>query len=172
MAMMISWVARVNPSHPYLENDPALSFDPAICAFHLGFSLDQTKFSATLDSAAKKAKVRLNKGERLAILSALGERDPDAASCIDDKGNTQPDPDLRDTETVPLKESLESYMAREVLPYAPDAWPDHNKTKIGYEVSLNLQFYVYEPPRPLEDIESSLRMLKSEIADLMAEVTI
>ena len=133
--------------------------------------LNPAKFSATLDSTAKKAKVRLTKGERAAILSALGERDPEAAPCLDDKGNTQPDPDLRDTETVPLKESLEAYMAREVLPNAPDAWPDHSKTKIGYEVPLNRQFYVYEPPRQLEDIESSLRTLESEIADLMAEVT-
>ena len=133
--------------------------------------LNPTKFSATLDSTAKKAQVRLTKGERTAILSALGERDPKATPCLDDKGNTQPDPDLRDTETVPLKEPLETYMAREVLPHAPDAWLDHGKTNIGYELPLNRQFYVYEPPRPLEDIEASLRTLESEIADLMAEVT-
>ena len=133
--------------------------------------LNQAKFSAMLDSAAKETKVRLTKGERTAILSVLGERDPEAEPCLDDKGNTQPDPELRDTETIPLKESLESYMARAVLPHAPDAWPDHSKTKIGYEIPLNRQFYVYEPPRPLEDIESSLRTLESEIADLMAKVT-
>ena len=133
--------------------------------------LNPTKFSATLDSTAKIAKVRLTKGESTAILSALGERDPKAAPCLDDKGNTQPDPDLRDTETVPLKECLETYMAREVLPHAPDAWPDCSKTKIGYEVPLNRQFYVYEPPRPLDDIESNLRTLESEIAELMSEVT-
>ena len=133
--------------------------------------LNPTEFSATLDSTAKIAKVRLTKGERTAILSALGERDPKAAPCLDDKGNTQPDPDLRDTETVPLKECLETYMAREVLPHAPDAWPDRSKTKIGYEVPLNRQFYVYEPPRPLDDIESNLRTLESEIAELMSEVT-
>ena len=133
--------------------------------------LNPTKFLATLDSTANNAKVRLTKGERTAILSALGERDSKASPCLDDKGNTQPDPNLRDTETVPLKESLETYMAREVIPHAPDAWLDHSKTKIGYEVPLNRQFYVYEPPRPLEDIEASLRTLESEIADLMAEVT-
>ena len=133
--------------------------------------LDQAKFSATLESTAKKAKVRLTKGERTAILSALGERDHEAEPCLDDKGNKQPDTDLRDTETVPLKESPETYMEREVLTHAPDAWPDHGKTKIGYEVPLNRQFYVFEPPRPLEDIESNLRTLESEIADLMAEVT-
>ena len=102
--------------------------------------LDQAKFSATLDSTAKKAKVRLTKGERNAILSALGERDPQAEPCLDDKGNTQPDPELRDTETVPLKESVQSYMARAVLPHAPDAWPDHSKTKIGYEIPSTASF--------------------------------
>ena len=133
--------------------------------------LDPAEFSATLNAAAKTAKVKLNKSERTAILSALGERDPKAAECLDDSGNIQPDPELRDTETAPLKETLESYMAREVIPHAPDAWLDHSKTRVGYEVPLNRQFYVYEPPRPLETIEANLRTLESEIADLMAEVT-
>ena len=133
--------------------------------------LDPAEFSATLNAAAKATKVRLTKGERTAILSALGERDPEAAACMDDSGNVQPDPALRDTETAPLKEPLESYMAREVIPHAPDAWLDHSKTKVGYEVPLNRQFYVYEAPRPLEEIESGLRTLESEIAGLMAEVT-
>ena len=133
--------------------------------------LKPTQFSAVLDSTAKKAKLRLNKKSRAAILSALGERDPVADPCLDDKGNTQPDPDLRDTETVPLKESIDQYMAKEVFPYVPDAWLDHNKTKIGYEVPLNRQFYVYEPPRQLADIESNLQALENEIAELMAGVT-
>ena len=133
--------------------------------------LDPAEFSATLDAAAKKAKTRLNKNERTAILSALGERDPEAAEYMDDSGNIQPDPELRDTETVPLKETLESYMVHEVIPHAPDAWLDHSKTKVGYEVPLNRQFYVYEAPRPLEEIEAGLRTLENEIADLMAEVT-
>ena len=132
--------------------------------------LNPAKFSSMLDTTAKKVKVRLTKGERTAMLAALGERDPEAAPCLDGNGNIQPDPELRDTETVPLKETVESYVAREVLPHAPDAWPDHGKTKIGYEVPLNRQFYVYEPPRQLEDIESNLRTLESEIAELMAEV--
>ena len=133
--------------------------------------LKPTQFSEVLDSTAKNAKLRLNRKLRAAILSALGERDPTAEPCLDDKGNTQPDPDLRDTETIPLKESIDQYLANEVFPHVPDAWPDHNKTKIGYEVPLNRQFYVYEPPRQLADIESNLQALENEIADLMAEVT-
>ena len=133
--------------------------------------LSPTEFSDALTAAAKTAGLRLNKTDRTAILSALGGDDPKAEPCIDDKGNTEPDPDLRDTETVPLKESIDDYMTKEVLPYTPDAWPDHSKTKIGYEVPLNRQFYVYEPPRQLGDIESNLRTLEREIAGLMAEVT-
>ena len=78
--------------------------------------LKPTQFSAVLDSTAKNAKLRLNKKLRAAILSALGERAPVAEPCLDDEGNMQPDPDLRDTETVPLKESIDQYMAKEVLP--------------------------------------------------------
>ena len=133
--------------------------------------LNPTEFSSVLSATAQKAKVKLNKGPRTAILSALGERDPEAEPSVDDKGNTLPDPQLRDTEMVPLKESVDEYMAEEVLPHVPDAWPDHSKTKIGYEVPLNRQFYVYEPPRQLEDIESNLLALENEIANLMAEVT-
>ena len=133
--------------------------------------LNPTEFSSVLSTTAQKAKVKLNKGLRTAILSALGERDPEAEPSVDDKGNTLPDPQLRDTEMVPLKESVDEYMAEEVLPHVPDAWPDHSKTKIGYEVPLNRQFYVYEPPRQLEDIESNLLALENEIANLMAEVT-
>ena len=133
--------------------------------------LNPTEFSETLDSTAKKAKARLTKGERNAILSALGEHDPQAEPSLDSKGKTQPDPERRDTETIPLKESIDEYITKKVLPHVPDAWPDHGKTKIGYEVPLNRHFYVYEPPRQLEDIESNLQTLESEIADLMAEVT-
>ena len=83
----------------------------------------------------------------------------------------QPDPGLRDTETVPLKEVLENYMAREVVPNAPDAWLDHDKTKIGYEIPLVRHFYEYDPPRQTELVKSNLQALEREFADLMAEVT-
>jgi type I restriction enzyme M protein len=78
---------------------------------------------------------------------------------------------LRDTETVPLKESIEAYFQREVLPHVPDAWIDSSKTKVGYEIPLNRHFYRYEPPRPLEVIEANIKQLESEILDLLREVT-
>ena len=91
--------------------------------------------------------------------------------CHDSKGNPEPDPDLRDTETVPLSEDVDAYIAREMLPHVPDAWVDESKTKVGYEIPLNRHFYVYEPPRPLDEIETDLKALEQEIAELLSEVT-
>lgn len=101
----------------------------------------------------------------------LGVRDPDADVCEDGNGNPEPDPDLSDTERVPLGGDIDGYMAREVLPHVPDAWVDEAKTKTGYEIPLNRHFYVYEPPRPLEAIEADLKTLEAEIGQLLAEVT-
>ena len=94
-----------------------------------------------------------------------------AAICRDHKGKPEPDPDLRDTETVPLKESIAAYFQREVLPHVPDAWIDESKTKLGYEIPLNRHFYRYEPPRPLEVIEGEIKTLEGEIVVLLREVT-
>lgn len=86
------------------------------------------------------------------------------------KGQPQPDPALRDTENVPLDEAVESYFAREVLPHAPDAWIDAEKTKIGYEIPFNRQFYVFEPPRPLEEIDADLKQVTDRITAMIAEL--
>jgi len=106
-----------------------------------------------------------------ASLMALSERDETADVCVDGKGNPEPDPDLRDYENVPLKEDVDEYMKREVLPHVPDAWIDHSKTKIGYEMNFNRYFYRYVPPRSLEEIEADLKKIEKEIADMLAEVT-
>ena len=135
-------------------------------------SKDRESFSEMVRATAKSVDARIYADELKIILSALGERDPDAEICRDSKGNPEPDPLLRDTESVPLKEDVDEYMEREVFPYVPDAWVDYKKTKIGYEIPLNRHFYVYEPPRPLEEIESDLQTLEREIAELLAEVTV
>ena len=101
---------------------------------------------------------------------ALAEPDDTADVCLDSKGNPEPAPELRDCENVPLKEDIGEYMAREVLPHVPDAWVDEDKTKIGYEINFNRFFYKYTPPRPLEEIESDMRQIEKEIADMLAEV--
>ena len=62
-------------------------------------------------------------------------------------------------------------MRAEVLPYLPDAWVDHSRTKIGYEIPLNRHFYRYVPPRPLEEIDADIEALEAEIQRLLTEVT-
>ena len=132
---------------------------------------DRATFLGVLTGIEKTAGVRLATAERKAVVSALSERSPSAAICQDRNGNPEPDPQLRDTETVPLNEDVDDYMAREVLPHVPDAWLDESKTKISYEIPLNRHFYVYEPPRPLDEIDADLHDLEHEIIGLLADVT-
>lgn len=128
---------------------------------------NREEFIMAVEKASQSAKLKLSAPELKAILEALSERDDTAAICTDSKGRPEPDPELRDTESVPLKEDIESYFKREVLPHVPDAWIDHSKTKIGYEIPLNRHFYVYQPPRPLDEIEAEMKALEQEIAELL-----
>ena len=84
------------------------------------------------------------------------------------KGKPQPDSSLRDTENVPLGEDVEVYFKREVLPHAADAWIDHEKTKVGYEIPFNRHFYVFEPPRSLADIDADLLQVTDRIKAMIA----
>jgi len=79
------------------------------------------------------------------------------------KGKPQPDSALRDTENVPLSDDVQAYFEREVLPHAPDAWIDHEKTKVGYEIPFNRHFYVFKPPRPLAEIDADLKQTTDRI---------
>mgnify|MGYP000965010104 FL=1 len=131
----------------------------------------------------------------------LADKDPSAEICRDKKGKPEPDADLRDTENVPLPPSIalplpldyeskknkgkvdtapllklvqahcEAYLAKEVLPYRPDAWIDHSKIKVGYEIPFNRHFYEYEPPRPLEAIEADILALEKDIMAMLKAVT-
>jgi type I restriction enzyme M protein len=83
------------------------------------------------------------------------------------KGQPQPDTARRDTENVPLTEEVQAYFEREVLPHAPDAWIDHDKTKVGYEIPFNRHFYVFEPPRPLEEIDADLAACMGRIKEMI-----
>ena len=132
---------------------------------------DRAAFEKQLKAVEKSTGLKLAAAEKKAVLSALSERDETAAICADSDGNPEPDAELRDTETIPLKESVAEYFAREVLPHVPDAWIDESKTKIGYEIPLNRHFYQYEPPRELEEIEADIRSLETEIVQLLGEVT-
>lgn len=115
---------------------------------------------------------------RKAILAALSERNEKAEICTDRHGNPEPDTDLRDHELVPLGEDWQDYVAREVLPFVPDAWVDESHRdaqddgvgRVGYEINFNRYFYQYVPPRPLEEIDAELKALEAEIAGLLKEV--
>jgi type I restriction enzyme M protein len=83
------------------------------------------------------------------------------------KGKPVPDADLRDTENVPITEDEEAYFRREVLPHAPDAWIDHEKTKVGYEIPFNRHFYVFKPPRALAEIDAELKGVTDRILTMI-----
>ncbi len=87
------------------------------------------------------------------------------------KGKPQPDSSLRDTENVPLSEDVEAYFKREVLPHASDAWIDHDKTKVGYEIPFNRHFYVFEPPRELAGIDADLKQCTDRILTMIEGLT-
>ena len=125
-----------------------------------------------------------------ALLSGLAVRDHSADVITDRRGNPEPDSELRDQENVPLpsvpasfeedptarfstveyRTAVEDYMRNHVLAYVPDAWLDHDKTKIGYEIPLTRHFYKYVPPRPLAEIDADIRELEEQIQELLAEV--
>ncbi|RWP12328.1 MAG: SAM-dependent DNA methyltransferase [Mesorhizobium sp.] len=87
------------------------------------------------------------------------------------KGKPQADSALRDTENVPLSENVEVYFRREVLPHVEDAWIDHDKTKVGYEIPFNRHFYVFEPPRPLTEIDTDLKQVTDRILTMIGELS-
>lgn len=148
-------------------------------------------FFGVLEAAAKKAGLKLPAPIVKAILSALSERDETAVVCRDKDGNPEPDPELRDTESVPLVDgpdpadaqgvpaSVRAFFEREVKPHVPDAWIDTNRRDakdglaglIGYEINFNRYFYKYTPPRPLEEIEADIRAIEKDIMRMLAEVT-
>ena len=126
-----------------------------------------------------------------AIWAALGVRDELAPPVIDEKGNQVPDPELRDSENVPLpgepvtyehlvtsrmestayQSAVDYYMRTEVNPYVPEAWVDHGKTKIGYEVPVTRYFFKAAPQRPLAEIDAEIRTIEAEVQRLLAKVT-
>ena len=130
---------------------------------------DRDAFTKALKAAARARGVQLAAPVLKAVLSALSERDETADVCMV-KGEPEPDPELRDYENFPLTQDIDAYMAREVLPHVPDAWVDHAKTKVGYEIPFTRHFYVYQPPRPLEVIRGEIEALEQEIQGMLGKV--
>lgn len=127
-------------------------------------------FTKILKDALAEATIKLGASVLKAILNGLSEKDKTADVCMKNKKDIEPDTDLRDTESVPLKEDIEEYFAREVLPHVPDAWIDHSKTKIGYEIPFTRQFYKYTALRSSAEIMDEIRVLEVEIAEQLKKV--
>jgi type I restriction enzyme M protein len=127
-------------------------------------------FTKALRKAFKDSDIKLDSALLKAILSALSEKDETADICVDSKGNPEPDPDLRDTENVPLKEDIHDYFELEVKPHVPDAWIDESKTKIGYEIPFTRHFYKYQPLRPSEEIMKEIKELEQSILEKLKKV--
>ena len=126
-------------------------------------------FFKALDAALKKAGINLSASQYKAVWQALSERDETADICTGAKSKREPDSELRDTENVPLGEEVQAYFDREVKPHVADAWIDHSRTRVGYEVPFTRYFYKYVPPRPLDDIDRDLTAITREIVKMLDE---
>ncbi|MDO8382810.1 MAG: N-6 DNA methylase [Microbacterium sp.] len=131
---------------------------------------NRSEFQKALMDAAKAEGLALPSPLLKTVTIELGEQDDTADSCTDTKGNPEPDASLRDTENVPWDEDVDAYFTREVLPYAPDAWIDHTKTKEGAEIPFTRHFFQFVPPRPLEEIDRDLEAVMEQLRAMLAEV--
>ena len=136
-------------------------------------------FTKALNAELKASDVKLTAAQLKAVINALSERDSDADFCTDKKGNVEADSGLRDYENVPLTEGIYEYFEREVKPHVPDAWIDESKRDeqdgevgiVGFEIPFNRHFYVFEPPRPLEEIDSDLKQCTDKIKQMIEELS-
>ena len=159
----------------FLDACPHLLEDVQAIEEKLGRELqrDWNKVWGCIQDLLNERKSRWKAPEQKLFRSVFTQKDPEAAPIA--KGGREkgyePDPDLRDFENVPLKEDIDVYFEREVLPHVPDAWMDRDKNKIGYEINFNRHFYKYTPPRPLEEIDADLKKAEGEVLRLLSEVT-
>jgi len=152
-------------------------------------STDRTQLAGDVDPIL--ADSGLSQSQQQAVWDTLAVRDPEAPAIIDRRGRVEPDPEFRDQENVLLPElpvrfepesadrlatleyraAVDYHVKSEILPWVPDAWVDHGKTRIGYVIPLTRHFYRYVPPRPLEDIDAEIKSLETEIQALLRELT-
>ena len=132
--------------------------------------LVRTSFTAALKKALAAEGESLPPAALVAIADAIGIEDTNAELARDAKGHLIADPELRDTENVPWDEDINEYLEREVRPFAPHAWIDESKTKEGCEIPFTRHFYVYTPPRPLEEIDRDLDEVLGRIRRRLEEV--
>lgn len=131
---------------------------------------DREEFTQELQNVFKSSSINLDVKLEKLILNELSEHDENAPIIKKKNGDPEPNPDLRDTEHVPLTEDVDKYFEREVKPHVPGAWMVRKKDKIGYEIPFNRYFYEYTPPRDLEEIDQDLEKATKEILELLQEV--
>ncbi|WP_460116008.1 type I restriction-modification system subunit M [Pseudomonas sp. H2_D02] len=139
---------------------------------------NREQFSKQLKKTLTAHSISLSASELKALLSYLSERDPEADICTT-KGQPEADASLRDNENVPLGESVYDYFQREVMPHVPDAWIDESKTDaqdgevgiVGFEIPFNRHFYVFQPPRPLAEIDLDLKACTDRIKLMIKELS-
>lgn len=127
-------------------------------------------FIDTIKDAFKDTEINLRAPLLKAIWTALSERDETADVCMKTKKDIEADPDLRDTEIIPLTEDIETYFEREVLPHVPDAWIDEDHTRIGYEIPFTRYFYQYTKLRPSSEIKAEIQELEASILEKLKKV--
>ncbi len=142
-------------------------------------------FRTALQERLAIADIKPTSQQATALMDLFSERDATADICGDPKGQPEPDTDLRDTENIPFgwretdkdteymgdrKAVIDAYVEAEVLPHVPDAWVDHTKTKVGYEIPFTRHFYTYAPPRRLEEIDADLERVVADIMTMLREV--
>lgn len=131
---------------------------------------NREQFIELIKDAFKKADIQLRAPILRAIWTALSERDETADLCMRTKKDIEVDPELRDTEIVPLSDDIEEYFEREVLPHVPDAWIDEDHTRIGYEIPFTRYFYQYTKLRPSSEIKAEIKELEKSILEKLKKV--
>ena len=132
---------------------------------------NRDEFIGILTDAFTRAQVNITAAQLKLIYQSLSEYDETADVCTNRKGEPEPDPDLRDYENVPLREDIDAYFAREIQPHVLNAWIDYSKTKVGYEIPFNRYFYVFKPPRPLDEIGADLIGVTDGIVEMIEGMT-
>jgi type I restriction enzyme M protein len=143
--------------------------------------MDRDEFIEEVEACFVEHNIDVRNSVYNAIERALGEQNDDAEIVTDSKGDPEHDTDLRDRERVPLGTDPQNYFEEEVQPYVKNAWindsskyhdeQDGGLGVVGYEINFDRYFYEYEPPRPLEEIDTEIRELENEIMELLGEVT-
>jgi type I restriction enzyme M protein len=136
---------------------------------------DFNVFSELFDEEIKKHKIKLTAKDKKDIINAIGWTDPEAEAVIKKRNKDGSieyvsDPALRDYENIPLKEDIQQFFEKEVLPFASDAWWDESENKIGYEINFAKYFYIHQPPRPLSAIAKDIFAIEEETEGLLKEI--